>query len=39
MKKYLPIICIIIFFSACFDSRSLEEDTALCVKKNKKFIS
>lgn len=37
MKKYLPIICISILFSACFDSDSLEEDKALCVKENKKF--
>ena len=37
MKKYLPIICIIIFFSACFDSRSFEDDKAFCVKEDKKF--
>lgn len=37
MKKYLPIICIIIFFSACFDSHSFEDDKAFCVKEDKKF--
>jgi len=37
MKKYLPIICIAILFTACFNSRTLDEDKALCMKEKKKF--
>lgn len=38
MKKFLPFIfCIAVFFTACYNTSSIEEEKNICLKQNKNF--